>query len=214
MAQSIPYPMGQKRSHVKTDQAVPVWPSIADSHPSRSFINHGSGHTPPQPNPYSVVHDAPKPGSIKVFGILNIVFGAIGLICGGFGFLTLVIMQSSSEMGDAIQSAMSAQYSQGYMTFIMFTAVIGLLLNIFLLTCGIGLLKERNWGRTWSLGYAVLGIIHATVSAIGAVIFAQSGPAAIGAGFGAIIGTTIGVIYPICILIFLTRPNVVEALKE
>jgi hypothetical protein len=30
------------------------------------------------------------------------------------------------------------------MTFIMFAAVIGLLLNIFLLTCGMGLLKERN----------------------------------------------------------------------
>lgn len=165
--------------------------------------------TPPPPNPYSVVHDAPKPGSIKVFGILNVVFGAIGLICGGFGFLTLMVMQSSSDMGNAIQSAMSAQYSGGYMT-----AVIGLLLNIFLLTCGIGLLKERNWGRTWSLGYAVLGIIHAVVGAIGAVIFAQAGPAAMGAGFGAIIGTAIGVIYPICILIFLTRPNVVEALKE
>ena len=94
------------------------------------------------------------------------------------------------------------------------TAVIGLLLNIFLLTCGIGLLKERNWGRTWSLGYAVLGIIHTVGGAIGAVIFAQAGPAAMGAGFGAIIGTAIGVIYPICILIFLTRPNVVEALKE
>ena len=165
--------------------------------------------TPPPPNPYSVVHDAPKPGSIKVFGILNVVFGAIGLICGGFGFLTLMVMQSSSDMGNAIQSAMSVQYSGGYMT-----AVIGLLLNIFLLTCGIGLLKERNWGRTWSLGYAVLGIIHAVVGAIGAVIFAQAGPAAMGAGFGAIIGTAIGVIYPICILIFLTRPNVVEALKE
>ena len=162
-----------------------------------------------QPNPYSVVHDAPKPGSIKVFAILNVVFGAIGLICGGFGFLTLMVMQSSSDMGDAIQSAMSAQYSGGYMT-----AVIGLLLNIFLLTCGIGLLKERNWGRTWSLGYAVLGIIHTVGGAIGAVIFAQAGPAAMGAGFGAIIGTAIGVIYPICILIFLTRPNVVEALKE
>ena len=136
--------------------------------------------TPPPPNPYSVVHDAPKPGSIKVFGILNVVFGAIGLICGGFGFLTLVVMQSSSDMSDAIQSAMSAQYSGGYMT-----AVIGLLLNIFLLTCGIGLLKERNWGRTWSLGYAVLGIIHTVGGAIGAVIFAQAGPAAMGAGFGA-----------------------------
>ena len=165
--------------------------------------------TPPPPNPYSVVHDAPKPGSIKVFGILNVVFGAIGLICGGFGFLTLMVMQSSSDMGNAIQRAMSAQYSGGYMT-----AVIGLLLNIFLLTCGIGLLKERNWGRTWSLGYAVLGIIHAVVGAIGAVFFAQAGPAAMVAGFGAIIGTAIGVIYPICILIFLTRPNVVEALKE
>ena len=168
----------------------------------------------PQSNPYSIVHDAPKPGSIKVFGILNIIFGSIGLVCGGFGFLVLVLMQSSSEMGDAIQREMSTQYSEGYMTFIMFGAVIGLLLNIFLLTCGIGLLKERNWGRTWSLGYAVLGIIHATVSAIGAIIFAEAGPAALGAGFGAIIGTAIGVIYPICILVFLTRPNAVEALKE
>ena len=173
----------------------------------------------PQPNPYSVVHDAPKPASIKVFGILNIIFGSLGLVCGGFGFLVLVVMQSSSEMGDVIQSAISTQYSEGYMTFIMFAAVIGLLLSIFLLTCGIGLLKERNWGRTCSLGYAVLGIIHATVNAIGSVIFAQAGPAAmgpvaIGASVGAIIGTAIGVIYPICILIFLTRPNVVEALKE
>ena len=84
----------------------------------------------PQPNPYSVVHDAPKPASIKVFGILHVVFGAIGLICGGFGFLALVVMQSSNEMGDVIQTAMSAQYSEGYMTFIMFAAVIGLLLNI------------------------------------------------------------------------------------
>ena len=35
---------------------------------------------PPQAsNPYTVVHDAPKPSSIKVFGILNIVLGAMGL---------------------------------------------------------------------------------------------------------------------------------------
>jgi hypothetical protein len=137
----------------------------------------------PQPNPYSVVHDAPKPASIKVFGILHVVFGAIGLICGGFGFLALVVMQSSNEMGDVIQTAMSTHYSEGYMTFIMFAAVIGLLLNIFLLTCGMGLLKERNWGRTWSLGYAVLGIIHAAGGAIGAVIFAQAGPACNGSRF-------------------------------
>lgn len=187
---------------------------MVDSHPNRLFGNMDQKTNFPQPNPYSVVHDAPKPASIKVFGILHVVFGAIGLICGGFGFLALVVMQSSNEMGDVIRTAISTQYSEGYMTFIMFAAVIGLLLNIFLLTCGMGLLKERNWGRTWSLGYAVLGIIHAAVGAIGAVIFAQATPAAMGAGFGAIIGTAIGVIYPICILIFLTRPNVVEALKE
>ena len=64
-------------------------------------------------------------------------------------------MQSSSEMGDVIQRAISTQFSEGYMTFIMFAAVIGLLLSIFLLTCGIGLLKERNWGRTWSLVVSV-----------------------------------------------------------
>jgi len=169
---------------------------------------------PPQvPNPYTVVHDAPKPASIKVFGILHVVFGAFGLICGGFGFLSLLAMQYSG-MADQIQSAMSAQYSEGYIKFMLFTSSISLFLSIFLLACGVGLLKEKNWGRTWSLIYAAIGIILTVVNAIGAVLFSQDGPAAIGAGIGAIIGTAIGLIYPICVLVFLTRPRVVEALKE
>ena len=53
---------------------------------------------PPQAlNPYTVVHDAPKPASIKVFGILNIVFGAMGLICGGAGVLFLVLVPQFPE---------------------------------------------------------------------------------------------------------------------
>jgi len=165
------------------------------------------------PNPYTVVHDAPKPPSIKVFGILNIVFGALGLICGGVGSLFFILATQSSEFAYEFEKALSAQYTQGYMTLIQFTSCFGVILSLILLVCGTGLLRGQNWGRTGSLGYAVLSILYSIASTIGNIMLAKGFTAGLIMIFSCI-GLVIGVIYPVCILIFLTRPNVVEALRE
>ncbi len=165
------------------------------------------------PNPYTVVHDAPKPPSIKVFGILNIVFGALGLICGGVGILFFILATQSSEFAYEFEKALSAQFAEEPMTLLQISSCFGVILSLILLVCGTGLLRGQNWGRTGSLGYAVLSILYSIASTIGNIMLAKGFTAGLIMIFSCI-GLVIGVIYPVCILIFLTRPNVVEALRE
>jgi hypothetical protein len=170
---------------------------------------------PPQaPNPYTVVHDAPKPASIKVFGILNIVFGAMGLICGGTGVLFFVLATQSSEFAFEFEKALSAQHTEGYMTLLQFSSCFGVILSLILLVCGVGLLRERNWGRTGSLGYAAFQILFTLASTAVSMSMMKNNVSFILSAGGAMCGMLVALIYPICILIFLTRLNVVEALKE
>ena len=170
---------------------------------------------PPQvPKPYTVVHDAPKPASIKVFGILNIVFGAMGLICGGAGVLFFVLATQSSEFAFELNRAMSAQYAEGSITFLQFSSCFGVIMSLILIVCGVGLLREKNWGRTGSLGYAAFQTLYSLASAGVSMTMVKSDELFIFSAGGAMCGVLFALIYPICILFFLTRPSVVEALKE
>ena len=60
------------------------------------------------PNPYNALHDTPKPASIRVFGILNIVFGAMGLIRGGIEALFLFFAARIPEFADEFERSMNA----------------------------------------------------------------------------------------------------------
>ena len=99
------------------------------------------------------------------------------------------------------------------MTLLQISSCFGVILSLILLVCGTGLLRGQNWGRTGSLGYAVLSILYSIASTIGNIMLAKGFTAGLIMIFSCI-GLVIGVIYPVCILIFLTRPNVVEALRE
>ena len=170
---------------------------------------------PPQAsNPYTVVHDAPKPSSIKVFGILNIVFGAMGLICGGAGVLFFVLATQSSEFAFELNRVMSAQYAEGSITFLQLSSCFGVIMSLILIVCGVGLLREKNWGRTGSLGYAAFQTLYSLASAGVSMTMVKSDELFIFSAGGAMCGVLFALIYPICILFFLTRPSVVEALKE
>ena len=170
---------------------------------------------PPQvPKPYTVVHDAPKPASIKVFGILNIVFGVMGLICGGAGVLFFVLATQSSEFAFELNRAMSAQYAEGYITFLQFSSCFGGIMSLILIVCGVGLLRERNWGRTGSMGYAAIQTLYTLASTVLSMSMMKHDESFIFSAGGAMCGVLFALIYPICIMIFLTRPNVVESLKE
>ena len=172
-------------------------------------------HPPPQvPKPYKVVHDAPTPASLKDFGILNIVFGAMGLICGGAGVLFFVLATQSSEFAFELNRAMSAQYAEGYITFLQFSSCFGGIMSLVLIVCGVGLLRERNWGRTGSMGYAAIQTLYTLASTVLSMSMMKHDESFIFSAGGAMCGVLFALIYPICIMIFLPRPNVVEALKE
>ena len=134
---------------------------------------------------------------LKIFGILNIIFGSLGLVGGGLIFILLT----------------QSQYTEEYTTLLQIGSCFYLILSVIQIACGIGLLKEKNWGRTGSLGYAFLSILNSIGSTIGNIMLAKGFTAGLIMIFSCI-GLVIGVIYPVCILIFLTRPNVVEALRE
>jgi hypothetical protein len=169
---------------------------------------------PKVPNPYTVVHDAPKPASIKVFGILNIVFGAMGLICGGAIGIFLIGATQSPEIANEFNREFSNQYAEGHITFLLITSCFGAILSLILIVCGVGLLRARSWGRTGSVVYAAIQILYTLASTGVSLTMVENDVTFIFSAVGAMCGVLFSMIYPICILFFLTRPSVVEALKE
>ena len=92
------------------------------------------------------------------------------------------------------------------------------------LTAGIGLLRMKPWARLLSIGFAIYAIVFTILSMAVNFIFLlrpmleeashKHGPeaaAAIGGAIGGTVGGCFGVIYPILLLIFMTRPKVVAA---
>jgi len=89
---------------------------------------------------------------------------------------------------------------------------------------GLLLLRVENWGRKLSIGYAIYAIFFGILGAVMNFIFLfrpmleeaaqKQGSEAAGAIGGAVagsIGGFIGLVYPILLLIFMTRPKVVAA---
>ena len=113
----------------------------------------------------------------------------------------------------------------GYLLFIGISLAIGLPLMILMIASSIGGLMLKPWARIGMLIYAVGSIVNGIGGAIFNILYvtplmlsalAPNDPARAGAMGGAIGGSCgglIGLIFPICILIFYTRPNVINAFK-
>ena len=106
----------------------------------------------------------------------------------------------------------------------LFRLAVGLGFSVLLAVAGIGLLKLKPSGRTMSVGYSiaslalgVIGIVFNWIFLVGplaAEAGKSSGPHAVGATAGAISGMVGGLcpmVYPILLLIFMTRPKLVAA---
>ena len=66
---------------------------------------------PPQSDLYNAVHDVPMPSSIKVFGILQIVFGSMGCVCSGAGGGLALIMMKNEEFAYEFEQEVSLRFS-------------------------------------------------------------------------------------------------------
>ena len=156
---------------------------------------------------------------MTTFGILNIVFAVFGV----FGLLgTVALFSLTGPSKNPVVKIM--RESPAYTAWLKLTIPLGLLTCGILLAAGIGLLRLENWGRKLSIDYAIYAIVFSILGLVMNFIFLirpmleeaaqKHGPEA-AAAFGGVMGGTIGgcfgLIYPILLLVFMTRPKIVAA---
>lgn len=182
------------------------------------------------PNPYrspvapAAASPSSRPASLIVFGILNILFGVLGL-CGTAGSSAMFFMDLPRD--PAIPNPMLDLIASNptFRLFMQVTVVLGGLASLVLLVAGVGLLLTKAWGRTLSVGYAwyaiVAGIVGLLVNWVYvmqpmlAAMKGAEGPAAFGAigGLvGGLIGGLVSLAYPIVLLAFMNRTALRAAL--
>jgi hypothetical protein len=175
------------------------------------------------PNPYrspsatGPVPPASRPASLIVFGILNILFGVLGL-CGMAGSAAMFLVELPQDPAVPNPVLELLKTDATYRLFMQVSLVLGGLTALVLIVAGIGLLLTKGWGRTLSIGYAWYAIVAAIVGTIVtwtyliqptmAAIKDAQGPAAMGAAgglVGGLLGGVFSLIYPVLLLIFMNR---------
>lgn len=106
---------------------------------------------PPPPLP---VAPAPKPAALTVFGILNIIFGAIGLISVLFSY-KLYFTPLESQVGPMPEALRASPFCFTCMRALIIPGTLFVLLQLI---SGIGLLRSSNLARKTALGCALYSI--------------------------------------------------------
>jgi hypothetical protein len=162
--------------------------------------------TMPVAEPYQ---GAERPAAVTVFGILNIVFGALGLLSMPCALFFMFAMP-----GKVMNPTRAVK------AWLLFSSLIGFVATILLIITGIGLLNLKAWARKWAVGYGWFAIIWGVLGTIMNLILMTSGaygysqdaaPGAMGGMIGGTIGGLFGLIYPILLIVFMQRPNVKNA---
>jgi hypothetical protein len=157
---------------------------------------------PPETRP------AARPTSLTVFGVLSIVFGSLGLICTPVNLVSMRMLPSTQALTD------------GYRAWMVASGVFGLLVSAVLLAVGIGLLRRRAWARTGAIAYGICAIVFSLVGIgmnclmIRDGVFGTEEAQIIGGYIGTVAGGLFGLIFPIVLIIFMTRPRIVAACDE
>ena len=161
----------------------------------------------------------PRPTSVTVFGVLNIVKAGYGMFS-AIASITLLLALSGSN--NPITKMLHAQ--PAFAAWTVLCIPLGLLSCTILLVAGIGLLCLKSWARKLSIAYAIYGIgMHILATAVSSIFLIQpflknnhDSQAATIAIFGLIgggIGICLGLIYPILLLVFMLRPTVAAAFQ-
>ncbi len=161
-----------------------------------------------------------RPTSVTVFGVLNIIFGALGLL--SIVFSAAMFFAPQPDMSNPAIRIFSR--TPILMLWMKVGVVLGSVTSVAVLASGIGLLQLRPWARTASIIYGVYAIIMGMVGTVINYLFLfgplmeeaqhSRGPeaaGAIGGAIGGVAGGLIGLIYPVLLLVFMYRPNVVAA---
>jgi hypothetical protein len=144
------------------------------------------------------------PVAIRVFGILYIVFGGMGLLCSPMTLLGLAQMRTLLGNNPAA------------MGFFIFSGVLSIISAAVMLAAGIGLVRNREWARRLAVIYSWASIVLGLVSTVLTVMFlagrAGSAPELWGGLIGGVIGGLFGLAFNGLTIYFLTRPAVKDYL--
>ncbi len=168
-----------------------------------------------------------RPAVLTVLGVLNLLVALAGIV----GDLRTLLAQVP-RFGPVPppRAAAHAMPTAGQQTVFVVLMLLGLAATIALAAAGIGLLRKEPWGRTLSLGYACYAILAAplTLALQFCWVFAPvtQRAAELSPRFGqvvraemtgqmavAVAAALFGLIYPVVLLCFLSRPRVVAALR-
>jgi hypothetical protein len=139
----------------------------------------------------------PPPQSIKVFGVLNLVFAGLGF----FAFLFLAaVLFGGMKLLDVTTADMEDAVGSGYMTYLKITLVVAVIETIALLVSGIGLLKLRPWGRTLAIAYAIFSLATTAIG-IAVTLTMLDDPSELASDLR-------GVVYPVLLLAFMLGARV------
>jgi hypothetical protein len=141
-----------------------------------------------------------RPMAVTIFGILNIGYGLFDLLV----LLIKMVILPRMNMAD---NPMLNQMHDNPWTKIS-TPLSGIA-AIVLVAAGIGLLLAQNWARIVSIGYGIYSILACVVETVVMLSGDMSVIAKILSGMAGIVI----LVYPVLLIIFMVRPNVVAALK-
>ncbi len=183
-----------------------------------------------QLNPYEAaampgiqaVGEVKKPASVVVFGILNMVYGALGTLMIVFVILSLFLdlpKDPDSPFEQALENPTYKLINVG-------VQIGGGLLAIVLLASGIGLINGKLFGRRLAIIYAIATILLVIAGSIVNIIFvslpafarASELPDGAEKFVSMVVGSSIfiqpicGNIYPVLLLIFMMRQPVKNTL--
>jgi hypothetical protein len=149
---------------------------------------------------------AKQPGAIKVFSILNIVFGAFGLL--GVPFI-LIGMRTTEKMFNA---------GPAYTRWLVASGIVGLVGGIISIISGVGLYRVKEWARKLAIWYSCFSIIYGVIGTYISILYVMPSlqkniPGAGGGVGGGIIGGVFSFIYPTLLIYFLSRQKVKDAMR-
>jgi pheromone shutdown protein TraB len=152
-----------------------------------------------------------RPTAVTVIGIIGIVLGILELCCNivgmvGAGSLPMLaeMAQQSGEQSPELQQMLN---NPALMRYTMVSAIVGLVLSVWMIVASILLLGMKPIGYTLMLANAGIWVAWTLVSTI-------VGVAMVGADPTSFITALIQMVFPIIVLIVLTRPNIKEAFQS
>lgn len=172
-----------------------------------------------------------RPTVVTVFGVLNLVFGGLGLLCVPLSALSMLAMPGLQQMNANMgipNPGLDMLESPAYRLSMIIYLTVTLAGAIALVVGGIGLLKLRPWGRSLSIIYGALKIVAVPiVNVVNYVTItqpmfeqmpAQTMPfasfASATSAVGAVVGCCFQMIYPVVLLIFMLLPSVKAAFQQ